>query len=49
MRHKLDRRIYAIKKIDLNAPENASVGLTTISRLLHKHIVRYYAAWVEGS
>jgi len=56
VRNKLDRRIYAIKKIDLNAAENASVGqakirreVTTISRLLHKHIVRYYAAWVEES
>ena len=54
VRNKLDRRIYAVKKIDLNAAENASVGqakirreVTTISRLLHKHIVRYYAAWVE--
>jgi hypothetical protein len=56
VRNKLDRRIYAVKKIDLNAAENAAVGLakirrevTTISRLLHKHIVRYYAAWVEES
>lgn len=56
VRNKLDRRIYAVKKIDLNAAENASVGqakirreVTTISRLLHKHIVRYYAAWVEES
>jgi hypothetical protein len=56
VRNKLDRRIYAVKEIDLNAAENAAVGLakirrevTTISRLLHKHIVRYYAAWVEES
>ncbi len=52
VRHKLDRRIYAVKKIDLNARNNA-VGskiqreVTTISRLIHKNIVRYYAAWIE--
>lgn len=52
VRHKLDRRIYAVKKIDLNSRNN-SVGskiqreVTTISRLIHKNIVRYYAAWIE--
>lgn len=52
VRHNLDRRIYAVKKIDLNARNNA-VGnkiqreVTTISRLIHKNIVRYYAAWIE--
>ena len=53
-RNKLDRRIYAVKKIDLNSTDNALAGqnkirreVTTISRLLHKHIVRYFAAWVE--
>ena len=53
VRHRLDRRVYAVKKIDLNSRENHAIGhklrreVTTISRLLHKHVVRYYAAWVE--
>jgi hypothetical protein len=49
-----------VKKIVLESEEGkfASVGaiqnrklrreVTTISRLLHKNIVRYYQAWVEG-
>jgi len=53
VRNRLDRRVYAIKKIDLTAADNASAGtkirreVTTISRLIHKHVVRYFAAWVE--
>jgi eukaryotic translation initiation factor 2-alpha kinase 4 len=54
VRNKLDRRFYAVKKIAMGARDRES-GLdkkirrevTTVSRLLHKHIVRYYAAWVE--
>ena len=60
VRNRLDRRFYAVKKIVLESEEGkfASVGavqnrklrreVTTISRLLHKNIVRYYQAWVEG-
>jgi translation initiation factor 2-alpha kinase 4 len=60
VRNRLDRRLYAVKKIVLESEEGkfASVGaiqnrklkreVTTISRLLHKNIVRYYQAWVEG-
>ena len=56
VRNKLDRRVYAVKKIFITSHLNDSaiIGrkirreVTTISRLLHKNIVRYYAAWVEN-
>jgi hypothetical protein len=60
VRNRLDRRIYAIKKIILEPEEGkyAKFGaiqnrklrreVTTISRITHKNIVRYYQAWVEG-
>lgn len=60
VRNRLDRRLYAVKKIELESEEGefASVAavqnkklrreVTTISRMLHKNIVRYYQAWVEG-
>lgn len=56
VRNKLDRRIYAVKKIFItsNLTNSANISrkirreVTTISRLLHKNIVRYYAAWVES-
>lgn len=50
--NRLDRRDYAVKKIALD-PEDRDLNrkirreVTTISRLLHGHVVRYYAAWVE--
>jgi len=57
VRNRLDRRIYAIKKILLES-ERATSGkvqnqklrreVKTISRMTHKNIVRYYQAWVEG-
>lgn len=52
VKNNLDRRAYAVKKILLNPTDKASNNrirreVTTISSLLHKHIVRYYAAWVE--
>ena len=52
-RNKLDARVYAVKKVRLgnfNKPENQKImrEVTTLSRLHHKHIVRYYQAWVEG-
>lgn len=65
-RNKLDRRLYAVKKIIWNdTTESDSKPLTSaeakqravnrrlrkevsmISRLIHKNIVRYFAAWVE--
>lgn len=60
VRNRLDRRIYAVKKIILEAEQgrHAELGVkmnqklrrevTTISRMTHKNIVRYYQAWVEG-
>lgn len=61
VRNRLDRRIYAIKKIILESESGRFANhaaiqnrklrreVTTISRMTHKHIVRYYQAWVEGS
>lgn len=55
--NRLDRRIYAIKRIILESEDShwAKVQneklrreVTTISRMTHKNIVRYYQAWVEG-
>jgi len=60
VRNRLDGRIYAVKKIVLESEEGrfAEAGalenrklrreVTTISRMTHKNIVRYYQAWVEG-
>ena len=60
VRNRLDRRIYAIKKIVLESERGkfAKFGeiqnqklrreVKTISRMTHKNIVRYYQAWVEG-
>ncbi len=60
VRNRLDRRIYAIKKVVMQSEqgqfekvaklENAKLlrEVTTISRMTHKNIVRYYQAWVEG-
>ena len=59
VRNRLDRRLYAIKKIVLQSEKGrfAKYGsienrklrreVTTISRMTHKNIVRYYQAWVE--
>eukprot|EP01034_Spumella_vulgaris_P026957 gene26957-33609_t len=52
-KNKLDRQMYAVKKINLSSKENKTNynkirrEVTTISGLLHKYIVRYYAAWIE--
>ena len=60
VKNRLDRRTYAVKKIPLEAESGrfAKFGVaqnrklrrevTTISRMTHKNIVRYYQAWVEG-
>lgn len=53
VRNRLDRRTYAVKKISLYQESSAESKkirreVTTISRLLHKHVVRYFAAWVEA-
>lgn len=58
VRNRLDRRIYAIKKIILEserghkakyaALQNRKLRreVTTISRMIHTHVVRYFQAWV---
>jgi eukaryotic translation initiation factor 2-alpha kinase 4 len=60
VRNRLDRRIYAVKKIILESERGSFAQaaaiqnrklrreVTTISRMTHKNIVRYYQAWVEG-
>jgi Protein kinase domain/RWD domain len=60
VKNRLDRRIYAVKKIILEsergkfgkvwATQNQKLRreVTTISRMTHSNIVRYYQAWVEG-
>ncbi|RAL54983.1 hypothetical protein DM860_013679 [Cuscuta australis] len=51
-KNKLDGRQYAVKKIrmkDKNPPLNDHIlrEVTTLSRLQHQHVVRYYQAWFE--
>jgi Protein kinase domain/RWD domain len=60
VKNRLDRRVYAVKKIQLAseqgtlgkvwALQNRKLRreVTTISRMTHANIVRYYQAWVEG-
>jgi len=45
----LDGRIYAIKKIKLlrNLKKKILIEVKTLSRLYHKHIIRYYHSWTE--
>ena len=50
--NKLDKMLYAIKKIYLNIEDNHNINLSLneiyiLSRLNHKNIVRYNTAWIE--
>ena len=49
VRNKLDRRIYAVKKIAIDDALFRKIRreVTTISGLAHKYIVRYYSSWIE--
>ncbi|CAG8839510.1 27659_t:CDS:2, partial [Racocetra persica] len=53
-KNKLDERYYAIKKVRLN-PNNIEKArkilreVTTLSRLHHQYVVRYYTTWIEDS
>ena len=49
VRNKLDRRTYAIKKVAIEDRFRNQIlrEVTTISKLSHKYIVRYYASWIE--
>jgi translation initiation factor 2-alpha kinase 4 len=61
VRNRLDRRIYAIKKIILESERGRKAKyaalqnrklrreVTTISRMTHTHVVRYFQAWVRVS
>ncbi|KAJ2383791.1 eukaryotic translation initiation factor 2-alpha kinase, partial [Coemansia sp. RSA 2559] len=51
-RNRIDGRFYAIKKIKLDPRDNEGSKkifreVTTLSRLHHQNIVRYYTTWVE--
>lgn len=50
-RHLVDKQFYAVKKIELShdAANEAKIlqECTTLPRLTHLHIVRYYQAWIE--
>ncbi|EAN79680.1 protein kinase, putative [Trypanosoma equiperdum] len=48
-RKKVDGRLYAVKKIAIrkNEAEKALREVQSLAALSHKHIVRYYDAWIE--
>ncbi|KAL1916270.1 uncharacterized protein VTP21DRAFT_5887 [Calcarisporiella thermophila] len=53
-KNKLDGRFYAIKKIRLDSRDTENTRkilreVTTLSRLHHQFVVRYYATWLEDS
>ncbi|RIA85582.1 kinase-like domain-containing protein [Glomus cerebriforme] len=53
-RNKLDGRYYAIKKVRLNPNDIEKTKkilreVTTLSRLHHQYVVRYYTTWFEDS
>ncbi|KAF9293703.1 hypothetical protein BGZ74_011586 [Mortierella antarctica] len=53
-RNKLDGRFYAIKKIKLDPKDNATNRkilreVTTLSRLHHQFVVRYFTTWFEDA
>ncbi|CAG8495247.1 14730_t:CDS:10, partial [Funneliformis mosseae] len=53
-RNKLDGRFYAIKKVCLNPNDIEKTKkilreVTTLSRLHHQYVVRYYTTWFEDS
>jgi len=52
VRNRVDRQLYAIKRIDLAGTEGDRSELlqecATLPRLTHLNIVRYYQAWIES-
>lgn len=54
MRNKLDGRVYAIKRIELN-PRNRQLNrritreVKLLSQLNHENVVRYYNSWIESA
>ena len=54
--NKLDGRRYAVKKIGLGSAAHSSAAggrvlreVATLSRLQHRHIVRYFQSWLEDA
>ncbi|KAE9100124.1 hypothetical protein PF010_g14925 [Phytophthora fragariae] len=53
VQNRLDRQLYAVKKVKLD-PDDKTMKkkilreVKTISRMQHRHIVRYFQAWIEG-
>jgi hypothetical protein len=53
VRNKLDERDYAVKKIKLSKKHDSNLNkkilreVSTLSRLAHENVVRYYQAWIE--
>ncbi|PWA02729.1 hypothetical protein BB558_001109 [Smittium angustum] len=53
-RNRIDGRIYAIKKVSLDSRDTESNRkifreVTTLSRLHHPNVVRYYTTWLEDA
>lgn len=53
VQNRLDRQLYAVKKVKLDPDDKAMKKkilreVKTISRMQHRHIVRYFQAWIEG-
>eukprot|EP01119_Soliformovum_irregulare_P020911 TRINITY_DN6843_c0_g2_i2.p1 TRINITY_DN6843_c0_g2~~TRINITY_DN6843_c0_g2_i2.p1 ORF type:complete len:1469 (-),score=373.99 TRINITY_DN6843_c0_g2_i2:69-4475(-) len=52
VKNRLDGRYYALKRVKLNAKQQSLSKMirevTTLSRLNHQYVVRYYQAWLEG-
>ncbi|KAG6609290.1 PEK/GCN2 protein kinase [Phytophthora cinnamomi] len=53
VRNRLDRQLYAVKKVKLDLDDKTMKKkilreVKTISRMQHRHIVRYFQAWIEG-
>ncbi|CAI5711587.1 unnamed protein product [Hyaloperonospora brassicae] len=53
VRNRLDRQLYAVKKVKVDPNDKTMKKkilreVKTISRMQHRHIVRYFQAWIEG-
>jgi translation initiation factor 2-alpha kinase 4 len=54
VKNRLDGNFYAVKKVLLDSWDRKANGkilreVTTLSRLHHQHVVRYFQAWIEGT
>ena len=50
-KNKIDENVYAIKKVKLDPliSKKLMKEVKFLSKLDHKHIVRYYQAWTENT